>query len=52
MHKYEVNYIIFWGEGGRSSKYYIGLQGGGGGMSRRLKKGLRNFLMVPKIVVA
>ena len=34
------------GGGGRSSKDYIGLQGGGE-RSRESKKGLRNLLMVP-----
>ena len=37
------NYVILWGEEGRSSKDYIVLQGGGGGRSMESKKGLRNF---------
>ena len=29
------NYVIFWGGGGRSSKDYIGLQGGGLGSPKK-----------------
>ena len=42
------NYVIFWGGGGGHQKITLDYRGKGGGRSRESKKGLRNFLMVPK----